>query len=149
MIHSRGITHTALVLAVLAVGVAAQGRGPRQPDGASIEESAPINNLIRRASEAIERRDWKFAIDSLQRIIEQPEGALLLRGPGLYESSRLLAERTLSELPVEGLAAYRILYDGQARRHFDQAVERHDLPALRSVTNRFLLTQVGDNAAAL
>ena len=105
------------------------GWAQRPGQGAAVEESAPINNLIQRASEGIDRQDWKLAIDSLQRIIDEPQGALMQREPGLYESSRRFAERTLSGLPPQGLASYRLLYDGQASRLFEQAPEAE---ALRS-----------------
>ena len=85
-------------------------------DRATIEQSAPINNLIKRARQGSERRDWKFTIDSLQRIIDQPQAVLLERSPGLYESARRFAVRELSDLPPEGLAAYRILYDSHPLR---------------------------------
>ncbi|MHC4066177.1 MAG: outer membrane protein assembly factor BamB family protein, partial [Planctomycetota bacterium] len=114
---------------------------------ATIEESAPINNLIKRARQGIERRDWKLAIDSLQRIIDDPQPVLLERSPRLYESARRYAVRRLAELPPDGLAAYRILNDGRARAGLERAVAEHDADGLRQVVHRYLLTGYGDNAA--
>lgn len=120
---------------------------------ALIEVSAPIANLFARADEGIERADWKLAIDSLQRVIEDPEGSLLPRedgacdGGSLYESARRRAIRRLASLPPEGLAAYRLVYDGKAKGLYERAVAAHDVDALRSTVHRYLLTQWGDEAA--
>ncbi|MCP4249897.1 MAG: PQQ-binding-like beta-propeller repeat protein [bacterium] len=114
-----------------------------------IDESAPINNLIKRAHQGIDRQDWKLAIDSIQRIIDDPKGVLLERPDGRYESGRRFAVGLLSGLPAEGLAAYRILTDGRARGTFDRAVADHDVPALQDVTDRYLMTNWGDDAAAV
>ena len=118
-------------------------------DQATIQASPPLDNLIKRADEGIERGDWKLAIDSLQRIIEDPQGVLLERSPRLYESARRYAQRTLASLGAQGLAAYRVLYDSRARAALDRAVQRHDANALARVVDRYLLSDCGDNAADL
>lgn len=131
-----------------------QGGRPVLPTGPMlIETSAPILNLLGRAEEGISRADWKLAIDSLQRVIEDPEGALVEREDEgesmtpLYESARRQATRRLATLPAEGLAAYRVLYDGKAKGMFDRARAAHDANVLREVAERYLLTTVGDDAS--
>lgn len=105
-------------------------RGPRVEDAVLIEEPALIRLLFQRAEDGIARRDWKFAIDSLQRILEHPDGSLVastdrLRGAVTrYESASSRALRRLLALPPEGLEAYRILYDGRARRLIERAESR-------------------------
>lgn len=47
--------------------------------GVVIETPAPIVNLFQRAEEGVARGDWKLAIDSLQRVIEDPDGAMVVR----------------------------------------------------------------------
>lgn len=140
----------------------AQQRAPAQPAKALmpsgpmlIETSAPILNLLGRAEEGIARFDWKLAIDSLQRVIEDPEGALVERddpesgSTPLYESARRQATRRLATLPPEGMEAYRILYDGKAKGMLDRARAAHDSETLRQVVERFLLTSSGDDACDL
>ena len=120
-----------------------------------IDTSAPVLNLLQRADEGIARADWKLVIDSLQRVIDDPEGTWVGRSDGagdegtLYESSRRQAVRVLASLPPEGLRAYRLLYDGQAKRLFDRARAEHDSSALQWITSRYLLTQYGDDASEL
>ena len=36
-----------------------------------MEQSPPIVALYRRAQDGVSRRDWKLAIDSLQRIVDE------------------------------------------------------------------------------
>ena len=124
-----------------------------QPPSVLIELSAPIANLFSRAEEGVGRADWKFAIDSLQRIIDDPKGSLVPRSDGavgggvLFETARRRAIRRLASLPDEGLRAYRLLFDGRAKRLLDEGISRHDPAPLRTVVNRYLLTRYGDDAA--
>ena len=53
-----------------------------RPPAALIETSAPISNLFSRAEEGVARGDWKFAIDCLQRIIDDPQASLVARSVG-------------------------------------------------------------------
>ncbi len=136
-----------------------------------IEPSAPIANLFHRAEDGIQRGDWKFAIDSLQRIIEDPGESLIARdvdpGPtfndhtmegseaserpsfALYETARRVAIRRLAALPPEGRHAYRLLFDGKAKRLFEIGKTQGDSGALRTVVTRYLLTAYGDDATDL
>ena len=128
--------------------VSAQRSSSPTSERAAIEESAPINNLIKRSRQGIERRDWKFVIDSLQRIIEDSQVVLLEKSPGLYESARRYAVGSLAELPPEGLAAYRLLNDGRAKAGLERAIAEHDAEGLRRIVDHYLLTSYGDDAAA-
>ncbi len=125
------------------------------PSGAVIDVSAPLANLLVRAEEGIARRDWKFAIDSLQRIIDHSGGSLVPRAETagdreiVYESMRRQATRRIATLPPQGLATYRLLYDGKAKRLFDRARAASDAAGLRAVVDRYLLTRYGDDAADL
>ncbi len=126
---------------------------PRESMPALVQASGPVMALFQRAEEGVARRDWKLAVDSLQRIIEETEGSLL-PGPGrtmpggsLYESSRRQAMRALGTLPPEGIAAYRLLHDGTARGLLERGIADHDAASLRVVMERYLLSSYGDDAA--
>ena len=114
---------------------------------AILDESEEAAHLLRRAAEAAERQDWKLAIDALQRIVELPGETIVQAAPDAYESARRHAHRQIAALPPEGLRAYRLLHDGEARTCYHRAVEMHDETALREIVDRFLLTSVGDDAA--
>lgn len=157
-------------LLVILPNAAAQQEGPRAEDLVDarrwfhnseliegmpliIETSPPITNLLMRAEEGIARRDWKLAIDSLQRVIEDRAGTLVPRDDGanegglLFESGRRRALRRLATLPAEGKLAYRVLYDGKAKGLFERARAASDPAGMQAVVDRFLLTRYGDDAA--
>lgn len=160
-----GATPFAILLAViLAAPLRAQQQillgddiydNPAALTGAGIEDSPAIENLFSRAAEGAARGDWKFAIDSLQRIIEDENGALVPVPPVAsneyrrYESARRRAIREVAALPPEGLAAYRLLYDGKAKRLLEQARAGGDAAAARELADRYLLTNYGDDACDL
>ncbi len=120
---------------------------------AFIEVAPPVANLLARAEEGIERSDWKFAIDSLQRVIEDPQRSLVRRedvsdeAGAVFESARLQALRRLASLPPEGLQAYRLLFDGKAKSLYRQAVDTHDSSKLWRIVTQYFLTRHGDLAA--
>lgn len=120
-----------------------------------IEPTAPIANLLTRAEEGVSRRDWKFAIDCLQRVIDNPQDSLLTRhqpdsvGIDHFESARRKAVRTLASLPPEALRSYRRLFDGKAKRLFQQGVNNHDAAPLRKLVHRYAMTNYGTNAIDL
>ncbi len=118
-----------------------------------IETSPPVANLLMRAEEGLQRRDWKLAIDSLQRVIDDRSGTLVpredysLRDGLIFESARRRAVRQLATLPAEGMLAYRVLYDGKAKGLFERARAASDEEAMKAVADRFLLTRYGDDAS--
>ncbi|MEK6677386.1 MAG: hypothetical protein AABZ47_17255, partial [Planctomycetota bacterium] len=125
----------------------------RSQKPAIIEMSAPMANLFARADEGINRQDWKLAIDSLQRIIDDPEGSLIPTHAGatpggqLFEFTRRQAISRLAALPPVALSSYRVLYDGTAKGLFDRAKTARDLRGLREIVTRYPLTTYGDDAA--
>lgn len=118
---------------------------PRRPD---------LENLLRTGQDALARRDWKLAIDSLQRIIDDESGALLPAGESaggfrLRESARRRATALLAGMPPEGLSAYRLLTDGKAENLWVEVQTRGDEAALRTLVDKYLMTGRGDDAADL
>lgn len=153
-----------VVAAVTESAFGQRGRGRRAgmiPDRPGIlERPAAIENLFKRAEEGIDRSDWKLAIDSLQRIIDDPRGGLVERkartsqdvsdaGFLYYTSARDEALQMLAGLPPEGLDAYRVLHDGRARGLFELAVTNGDEQSLQQVVDQYLLTRYGDDAAEM
>jgi len=147
-----------LVAGLILADVRAQpGRaasGPPGPPGALLPRRPELENLLRTAQDAINRRDWKLAIDSLQRIIDDPAGALLpateqAEGFLVRESARNRALAMLAGMDAEGRAAYRLLNDGKAEALWRKAVDLGDQGALHVLVENYLLTGKGDDAADL
>ncbi len=135
----------------------AVGQGKRTQKHTSVsvpdvEESAGVLHLLRTADDAVDRGDWKLAIDSLQRVIEEPEGLLRMKDDNdqtYYVSPRVEATRRLASLPDAGRDAYHVLYEGRARKQLEEARQAFDLAALRRVTERFADTPSGQAAGPL
>jgi len=144
---------TCLVAAPLAWGQREWGQPTQLPAGL-LARRADLENLLRTGQGALERRDWKLAIDSLQRIIDDEVGALLPAGSEtdtylVRESARRRATALLAEMPAEGMRAYRLLNDGKAEALWMQATEKGDESALRTLVDRYLITTRGGRAADL
>ncbi len=124
-------------------------RGPAavNPYAAIIQPSEEATTLLRRASEGIERQDWKLAIDSLQRIVELPGEHVLTSDGQVYESARRHAHRRIAALPRPGLEAYRLVHDGEAASLLKRGIETYQPALLQVVVDRFLCTSAGDRAA--
>ena len=133
-----------------------RGRPPRDENITVFVETSPtIANLFSRADEGEARKDWKFTIDCLQRVIDNPQGSLVATEEGapqggvLYESARQRAVRRVASLPPEGLSAYRLLFDGKAKRLLERGRAEHNPDDLWEVVHRYLLTRFGDDAVDL
>ena len=126
----------------LLVVLAAAGWVAADERGASVAESAPVSDLLKRARDGVQRGDWKFAVDSLQRIIDDPQGALTTLDGEVYESARMQAYRQLGALPAAGRNTYHLLYDGGALRLYEEALASGDFEKLQHVVDRYLLTAV-------
>jgi len=120
-------------------------------EGPEVESAAAIANLLRTAEDAVSRSDWKLAIDSLQRVIDEPAGLRPAEfgGGRIYESTRAYAQRQLAHLPPEGLEAYRILYDGRAKNLLEAARRDVDLEGLERLVGQYALTSYAPAAAEL
>ncbi len=136
------------------------GRGGEEASAEAAIESRPdISHLLEQAEEAIGRQDWKLAIDSLQRVVEQGDRALMPvhesavnRASGtkppeqLYEPAVRAALKRLASLPPEGRDAYQLLYGGAARRWVEEGVASRNPQLLRRVIQQFPLTASASKA---
>lgn len=104
---------------------------------------------LTRAEKAAAREDWKLAADTLARVINGfGHKTVSLDGEHFY-SAGWCAQRQLQDWPDEGIATYRVLYDGEAERLFELGRRTHDLHPLRSVAYRYPLTTIGPAALDL
>ena len=143
--RARLLHPTAACLALLSWVAAAPAQ--TETPGATVAESAPISDLLQRARDGARRGDWKYTVDSLQRIVADPQGALISLDDRVYESARMQAYRELASLPPAGIDAYHLLYDGEAANLYRAAVASFDFEQLRRVVDRYLFTRSGRGAA--
>lgn len=105
---------------------------------------------LNRGAEAAERGDWKLAADTLSRVIDEyGDRTISVDNGRRFISAARAARYAIAAWPPEGIEAYRLLYDAEARQMFEQAKAEHDMDALRRIARRFALTSVGPEAIDL
>jgi outer membrane protein assembly factor BamB len=125
------------------------------PARAGVESLMPASDRdaetwLKRAAEAAGRGDWKLAADTLERVINQHGDRTVTMDEGQHFYSAIyLAQAQIADWPPDGLAAYRILYDPEARRLLEKAKGDHDLAALREIARKYAHTQPGPEAMTL
>lgn len=104
---------------------------------------------LKRAKEAADRGDWKLAADTLERLIENHGDATVATDKGRYRSVISVAQSQIANWPLDGLAAYRILYDPEAQRLLELAKRNYDFDALREIARKYPMTTPGPKAIDL
>ena len=112
---------------------------PRSEDNVLVPPSdRDAETWLKRAAEAATRGDWKLAADTLERVIDQHGDRTVTLDEGQhYYSAIHLAQAQIADWPADGLAAYRVLYDPEAKRLLAQARRDHDLDALREIARKY------------
>lgn len=144
-------------IATSQVQVPVQVNGPKDESevaGARRWGLEPPNDVdavawLKRAKEAAAEGDWKLAADTLERVVAQHGDRTVSMDGAHYYSAGQLAEQQIASWPAEGLAAYRVLYDHDASRLYQQAIDNYDFDALRLVARRYAMTTIGPDAMNL
>ncbi len=120
---------------------------PRREGEGLVPASDPdVESWLQRAAAAAADQQWKLAVDTLSRVIEQfPDRTVTLDGK-TFVSAAEAAQRQFAEWPAEGLAAYRVLFDSIARQEFVQAGASQDIERLRRLTRLYRMTSVAPEA---
>lgn len=121
----------------------------RQAGEITIVSSPEAEHLLKSAAAAIERGDWKVALDAFARISDVHGDELLTLDGEQFVSARRTITELLAEMPPAGLSAYRLLNDGEASARVASAVSEHSVPALGEAVERYFHTSSGDQAAVL
>lgn len=114
---------------------------------ATFDTNADIDSVLRRAQDYLRDSRYDDAAALLQHVLDQPGQPLTTTDQKLYLPARTAAEQLLATLPPEGLSAYRLLVDGQARALMRQADRGRPRQALEELVTRFFLSALGDDAA--
>lgn len=93
------------------------------------------------------RKQWEKAFKHLEKIFGATSEGLVLTGEGVMLPSRMIAREALLELPVTGQDAYRLFFDPEAKKLYEQANGKEELTKLSHIFSRFLITSMGDVAA--
>ncbi|GJQ25781.1 MAG: hypothetical protein HBSAPP02_08130 [Phycisphaerae bacterium] len=120
---------------------------PRRDGEGMIPPSDPdAESWLKRAADAAADKQWKLAVDTLSRVIEQfPDRTVTLDGR-TFVSAAEAAQRQFAQWPPEGLQAYRLLFDPVAQQEFAQASASQDVERLRKLTRLYRMTSIAPEA---
>lgn len=93
------------------------------------------------------RKQWEKAFKHLEKVFNASANGLVLTSSGIMLPSRMIAREALLEMPPAGQDAYRLFFDAEAKKLYEQAKEGDELNKLTLIVNRYLVTSVGDEAA--
>jgi outer membrane protein assembly factor BamB/tetratricopeptide (TPR) repeat protein len=116
---------------------------PLQMPPATTEVKEAIDDFDRFSRRAAWERALKslytISEDQAQRFVDGEKGFIIPVG----RKRRLL----LAALPAAGRAAYRLFYDSEAKKLFDEASGANELKVLERLYSAYFSTSIGDNAA--
>lgn len=96
--------------------------------------------------EYVRTKRWKQAADLLSRLARDHGKSLLSAGEGWSVNVSAYCNRIASELPAEGLKAYREKVDRQAKAWYDEAIRTGDETLLHRVVDLAMCSTWGDDA---
>ncbi len=108
---------------------------------------AKVEQVLRAAEAAIQRKDWKGAQELLQRLVDLPEDSLHRLPDGRWQSVRRTANKLLGSAPAELLDDYRTQYSGLAQQMLATAKRSGRSADYINVAARFFHTPAGYEAA--
>jgi outer membrane protein assembly factor BamB/TolA-binding protein len=93
------------------------------------------------------RGAWERALKALYSIPEDQALRFVDGENGFIIPVARKRRLVLSALPPEGQAAYRLFYDAEAQKLYDEATGTSELKNLERIYSAYFITSVGDNAA--
>lgn len=105
-----------------------------------------IEQVMRAAEKSVSKKDWKSAVEFLQKILDQPEDTLYRLSDGRWQSVRRTANELLGTAPKEVLQDYRTQYSGLAQQMLADARRTGRTADYVNVANRFQHTPAGFDA---
>jgi len=116
---------------------------PLQMPPASTEVKEALDDF-----ERFQRRSaWERALKSLYTIPEEQTHRFIDGEKGFIIPVARKRHSVLAALPPQGQAAYRLFYDAEARKLFEEASGPSELKTLERIYSAYFITSVGDNAA--
>ena len=115
--------------------------------GASLKTDPDVEQILEKANRYADDGNYRIAAQLWQVVIDRSGDALYSEDDWIYYSLVNRVERLLADLPAEGLAAYRINADANARQILASGETETDAEALNRVVQQYFLSSVGDDAA--
>ncbi len=131
----------------------------RAGSGSEVQRPFLLPAQTGEVSEALEdfaryskRADWNRAFKSLQKVLDANPAGLVAGSDGFLLSMRARLMQLLAELPADGREAYRLFYDAEAKKLFEEATAAGVPPKteeekLAKLASSYFAATVGDAAA--
>lgn len=116
-------------------------------NGAPLKTDPELEELLKRASLFAQERSYRNATLIWQKVLSESNDTLVSRDGETYYSLAREVERTIAQLPPEGLQIYRISADGEAQAILAEAGEAGNERALERIVQNYFLSSNGDEAA--
>lgn len=143
---------TLMLLGLVACAASAAAAAPIAPPAPPARRPMPRVVVIGQetltdiynADKYVERKMFEKAAETYQSLLAQPNlGLAPSEDNRLFVSARLLVNEKIAAMGPEGLAAYRTLYEPQAKALYEKAIASADLGALYRLTREYRSTDHG------
>ncbi len=114
---------------------------------ATLKVDPELESILQKAERYQADGNYTVACQLWQIVLERSGDTLYTNDGQSYFSMVEQVERILASLPEEGLRAYRITADAQARQWLAQAESPDDRRVLGEVVRKYFISSVGDDAA--
>ena len=114
---------------------------------ASLRTDPELESILEKAKRFQDDGNYRVATKLMQAVLERSGDSLFSDDDQVYFSLVRQVEQLLAGLPAEGLAAYRLEADAEARAIIFAGEEGDLEAALNQVVGRYFISSVGDEAA--
>jgi outer membrane protein assembly factor BamB len=133
---------------VVPVGFAQQAKQkPDEESGAVLKTDPDLEQSLATAERLKNDGNYRYATQVWQAVLQRSGDSLYSTDKVTYFSLVQQVEQILAELPREGLIAYRIVADAEAKEILAEAGDPNDLTALNKVVRQYFISSLGDDAA--
>ena len=115
--------------------------------GGVLQTNPDLESILQQAERIKEDGNYRVAAQLWDAVLKQSGDALYSSDGSTYYSLVQQVEDILANLPPEGLAAYRVLADAEAKEIMAQAKGPNDTEALNQVVRQYFVSSLGDEAA--
>ncbi len=115
--------------------------------GAVLKTDPDLEASLATAERFRNDNNYRVATQLWQAVLQRSGDALYSRDGLTYFSLVRQVERILAGLPPEGLSAYRVIADAEAKEILAESEDPNDVTALNKVVRQYFISSVGDDAA--
>ncbi len=129
-------------------GVAIQeGDDSNVESGGVLKTNPELESILEQAERIRDDGNYRVAAQLWDAVLQRSGDSLYSEDGEIYFSLVQQVEAILAGLPPEGLAAYRVLADAEAKEILAQAKSPHDIDALNQIVRQYFISSLGDEAA--